>query len=322
MFRVAVVRMLPGLGDLLCAVPALHGLRRALPTARVTFVGRRSSRWFPARYADLLDDWIGCDWCPGLVESMDDAGSLAHVVNTARARRFDVAIQMHGDGRVTNGFTASLRARRWGGLSPSPRCADGTRFVPAGTHEIDRCVEAVRASGIAIEPGPLDFPLTPDDRRPAEVPSGSIAVVHPGASRPDRRWAAESFAAVTEHLLGHADAVALTGGAGERDVARAVRDGLRPSTRERVVDVSGRTSIGSLAALLSHASVVVSNDTGVAHLAAAVDAPAVTVFGDSDRPRWEPRGRCGSGVTGERGWPSVEQVTSTVDAVLERAVAC
>ncbi|CAN5655050.1 hypothetical protein BH18ACT2_BH18ACT2_18640 [soil metagenome] len=163
--------MLPGLGDLLCAVPALAGLRRLLPTAHVTFIGRRTSRWFADRFPDLIDGWIGCDWCPGLVESADDPGALAGVLAEAGRRPFDVAIQLHGDGTATNAFTAALGARHWAGLARRP--ADHRRAVPADTHEIDRCVEAVRATGLRIEPGPLLVPLGPDDDVPEEAPRGA-----------------------------------------------------------------------------------------------------------------------------------------------------
>lgn len=312
--KVAVVRMLPGLGDLLCAVPALHGLRTAISDSHVTFIGRRSSRWFAERYGRLIDDWIGCDWCPGLVESDDDPAALARVIGEARARHFDVAVQMHGDGRATNAFTASLGARRWGGLSIGDPVLGG--------HEIDRCVEALGAAGIDVRPGPLDFPLDPVDRRPSLVDTDRFAVLHVGGTRPDRRWPASSFAGLADALLERVDAVVLTGDSDERDVTRLVRRSVRSPERDRVLDVAGSTSIGSLAVLLAAACVVVSNDTGVAHLAAAVDAPTVTVFATADHHRWRARGThcCSVGHPGH--WPTAGEVLFAADALLDRAMTC
>ena len=314
--RIAVVRMLPGLGDLLCAVPALQGLRAAQPDANITLIGRGSSRWFAHRYSSLIDDWLGCDWCPGLVESTDDPAALDAFLDTARQRSFDLAIQMHGDGRATNAFTASLGASRWGGLSRAPTSGGSTALIDDAAHEVDRCVEAVRAAQIDITPGPGGFPVEPTDRLPVGVGEGPFAVVHAGASRPDRRWPAEWFSAVAALLAARIGCVALTGGRYERSLTALVRDGLDAGARRRVVDLAGQTRLGTLAALLTRSTLVVANDTGVAHLAAAVGAPTVTIFGGPHRRRWEPRGRWTVGVGVDGAWPPVDDVLTAVDTVL------
>ena len=95
-------------------------------------------------------------------------------------------------------------------------------------------------------------------------------MVHAGGSRPDRRWPAECFSAVTALLADRVGCVASTGSRYEMPVTARVRDGLDAGARRRVVDVAGQTTLGTLAALLDRSSIVVSNDTGVAHLAAAV----------------------------------------------------
>lgn len=309
--------MLPGLGDLLCAVPALGGLRAALPDAVVTLVGRSTARWFVERYPDLLDDLLGCDCCPGLVESDVDPRALVGVLAAARDRRFDVAIQMHGDGRCTNSFTAALGAGTWGGLAR--RRGDLLRVADRGTHEIDRCVEAVRAVGLRVDRGPMTMPLLPSDDTSHLAPPGTFAVVHAGASRSDRCWPAAAFGAVATSLLAHVDHVVLTGRLDEREVVAAVRSNIVGDAR-RVIDAHGRTSVASLAALLAAARLVLSNDTGVAHLAAAVGAPSVTVFGAADRHRWEPPGACCLG--GKAGWPGTADVICAAEALLARGTSC
>ena len=308
--------MLPGLGDLLCAVPALQGLRAARPDARITLIGRGSSRWFAHRYSSLVDDWLGCDWCPGLVESTEDPAALDAFLVSARQRSFDLAIQMHGDGRATNPFTASLGARRWGGLSRTFTPGASTVLVDDAAHEAERCVEAVRAVEIEITPGPGGFPVEPTDRAPAAVGDGPVAVVHAGGNRPDRRWPAERFSAVAAMLADRVGCVALTGSRYELPVTALVRDRLDGAARRRVVDLAGQTPLGTLAALLARSSVVVSNDTGVAHLAAAVGARTVTVFGGSHRRRWEPRGPWAVGVGVDGDWPPVEDVLNALDTML------
>ena len=317
--RIAVVRMLPGLGDLLCAVPALRAIRRAEPSAHVTFIGLPSGAWLRDRFPEYVDRWMACGSCPGLPESAPDWVAHQQFLAEAGAERFDLAVQLHGDGRVTNAFTESLGARRWGGLRRpgadewNPLLA----LIRLGRHEVERCGDALRAVGIPFDDTRLEFPIRPHDRRELRAVLGgrpqSLAVVHPGASRSDRCWSASAFAAIADHLAQRVDRIILTGSAGESGIVA----GVAAAMSARPIDLAGRTSVGALGALLAAARIVVSNDTGVAHLAGAVDTPSVTVFARSDRRRWAVRGACHRGVHGSRGgWPGAEQVVACVDDVL------
>jgi ADP-heptose:LPS heptosyltransferase len=321
--RIAVVRMLPGLGDLLCAVPALRAIRLAEPSAHVTFIGLPSGAWLRDRFPGYVDEWLPCSSCPGLPESTPDPVAHERFLVAARAARFDLAVQLHGDGRVTNAFTASLGASHWGGLrrpgtdnNSNPLLAE----LRPGRHEVERCADAVRAIGIAVRDLRLEFPIRPHDREELNAVLGSsppsVAVVHPGASRPERRWSASSFAAIADHLARRVDRVVLTGAAREAGILAGVT--ARMVTRP--IDLAGRTSVGALAALLAGACVVVSNDTGVAHLAGAVGTPSVTVFARSDRRRWAVRGARHRGVNGAGGgWPDSAAVAACVDDMLAGA---
>jgi ADP-heptose:LPS heptosyltransferase len=115
------------------------------------------------------------------------------------------------------------------------------------------------------------------------APRGRMpAVVHPGASVADRRWPAARFAGVADHLATRGLRVVLTGVPTEAEATTGVADRMRA----RPLDLTGRTSLGALGALLAGASLVVANDTGVGHLAEAVGTPTVRVFGASDPARW------------------------------------
>src|SRR5690606_31885727 len=70
--RIAVLRALPGLGDMLCLVPALRAVRAAEPEAHITLVGLASSAWFPGRYPALCDELLVLDGVPGIPEVRPD----------------------------------------------------------------------------------------------------------------------------------------------------------------------------------------------------------------------------------------------------------
>ncbi len=336
------MRVLPGLGDGLCAVPALRALRRAWPGAEITLVGLRAGEWLRDRYPHYVDGWLPCDAWPGLPEVDGTRAAAERFLRRARGRRFDLALQMHGSGRVTNGLTAALGARRWVGLadtsagtSPDGGPVGGeTQPYPDDRHEIERCLAVVQAAGVVAGDQTLEFPLRPHEVERAGTwlaPGERFAVVHPGASVPERRWDPAGFARVVEHLVLASELgvgrVVLTGGPGEGAVAAAVTERLAPTARARVLDLTGTTPLGPLAALLARAVLVVANDTGVVHLAAAVGAPVVVVGGASDWTRWRPWGSTHRAVGGPEagGWPTPDAVLEAVEFVVAttdaRAVA-
>ena len=110
----------------------------------------------------------------------------------------------------------------------------------------------------------------------------NLALVHPGAAYPARRWPAERWAGVAASL---APDVLITGGPAERSLAMRVADraGIDPA---RVL--AGRTDLLELAAIVQAARLVVSGDTGIAHLATAMRTPSVVLFGPTSPARWGP----------------------------------
>jgi ADP-heptose:LPS heptosyltransferase len=113
-----------------------------------------------------------------------------------------------------------------------------------------------------------------------------LVVVHPGASIAARRWSPRGFATVLDRLVASGSTVVLTGSGRERAITELVRS--MTASPDAVADLAGRTSLDALAAIVRRADLVVTNDTGVSHVAAAMSTPSVVVFTDTDPVRWAP----------------------------------
>ncbi|MGC4080000.1 MAG: glycosyltransferase family 9 protein [Rubrivivax sp.] len=286
--RVAVLRALM-LGDLLCATPALRALRAGLPQARITLVGLPWARELGTRLASV-DEFVELPGWPGLPERPPStrAEQLAFVA-AMRARRWHLALQLHGSGAVVNPLLAAFGARFNAGFAapgaPRPG-ADRRRFVPwpeRGT-EVERLLALTDALGLPRQGEHLDFPLQASDRAHAAalLGDGRWAIVHAGAQLPSRRWAPERFAAVADALAERGLRIALTGTDGERALVAAVASAMHAPA----LDLAGRSVLWTLGALVERAALVVCNDTGLSHVAAALGTASVVVASGSDVARW------------------------------------
>ncbi|MFL5734570.1 MAG: glycosyltransferase family 9 protein [Chloroflexia bacterium] len=292
--RVIVVRALPGLGDLLCAVPALRALRAGMPEAEITMLGLPWARSFFERFGDYVDDFLEFPGYPGIPEGPLDVRTLPRFLKRMQKQCFDLAIQMHGSGVTSNAFTMLLGARATAGFFlPGNYCPDERYFLPYDERESEagRYVCLMRFLGMPDRGEHLEFPLFTQDFRDleaiheaGELREGEYVCVHPGAQDLHRRWPVERFAAVADALAARGFQVVLTGTAAETGLTRA----LARQMRARPIDLAGRTNLGALAALLKGARLLVCNDTGVSHLADALQVPSVVIFTATEPSRWAP----------------------------------
>jgi ADP-heptose:LPS heptosyltransferase len=286
--RIAILRPL-FLGDLLCAVPAFRSLRQRFPSAEITLIGLPWAQEFIAR-CQYLDRLLPFGGWPGIPEVVVDPERIARFVDQAQAARFDLALQMHGTGRTTNDIVAALGARFAAGYGP-----DGDSRLDIvlpwrdEDHEIDRCLRIVGALGGEVTDRHLEFTLSPGDdgaalRSFGTLP-GPIIGLHPGAKEPARRWPPEHFAELGNTLAHEIGArLVITGTAGEANLARVICDRLTVPA----LDLTGRTDLGGFAAVIKRLDLLVTNDTGASHLAAAFRTPSVVLFGPTRPDRWAP----------------------------------
>lgn len=297
------------LGDMLCAVPALRALREALPTTRITLVGLPSAQQFAARFTRYIDDFIAFPGHELFPEQPVQQHKLADFYATMRARRFGMALQLHGSGAQSNLVTRAFGARAMAGFGHT-RPGPGEFFMPFPDEgpEPLRLLGLVSALGAPACGTHLEFPLADADERElgasglaGGLAPGSYVCIHPGASVSDKCWPAVRFAQVADQIAReYRLRIVLTGSAGEALLTSAVA-GLMHAP---AVDAAGPVSVGAMAALMSHARLLLANDTGVSHIAAGLRLPSVILFSLAEIERWAPldrqRHRCLWDPNGER----------------------
>ncbi len=285
--RIAIFQAL-NLGDLLCTTPALRAIRCRFPAAEITFIGRPWAEDFVTRLS-TVDRFLPFPGFPGIAESPAGARQVV-----PRWPRFDLVIQMHGSGEVSNGFVATLDATHSVGFGPV-----GERRLTTALNWVEREPEPLRwlrlAEAVGAAPAGLhvEFPVTPAERARAAALIGSpderpVIGLHVGASDPSRRWPANPFARLGDRLAERRQArIVLTGSEQERALTASVRRMMSADA----IDLAGMTDLGELAAVISTLDLLVTNDTGVSHVSAATRTPSIVLFGPTRPGRWAPLDR-------------------------------
>ncbi|GAA3697235.1 glycosyltransferase family 9 protein [Nonomuraea antimicrobica] len=273
--RIAVLRA-NALGDYLMAVPALEALKRAYPGARLTLLGRAWHAEFLTGRPGPVDDVVALPPISGVSTPEIGRPVPDGLCEELRERGFDLAVQIHGGGRFSNPFVRRLGARVTAGMR-APGAESLDRWVPYTDyhHETLRFLQVaalVGAVGNGLEPR---VEVTADDRaelaRALGHPPPGLVAVHPGASDPRRRWPVERFAEVADRC---GRPVVVTGTRAEQDLVM----GVVAAMRRPAIPVVGALGIGGLAALYEGCDLLIANDTGPRHLAAAVGTPTVAVY--------------------------------------------
>ncbi|MBM9469381.1 glycosyltransferase family 9 protein [Nakamurella leprariae] len=293
-----------GLGDALTGIPALRALRRAHPDRPLLLAaGSAVGRFLVAA---------------GVVDGFLPTRDLAPL--PAVSPPF-LAVDLHGNGPASHDVVAATRALHLLTFaSPDAGYPDGPVWR-RDEHEVLRwCRLAAEVVPAALAGTPDDLLLAPTwDDGPGAGPDAPV-VLHPGAAFGSRRWPASRFAELATALVDEGHRIVLTGGADEVELCAAVVAGMPAHARAAVRVTAGALDLPALVETVRTARLVVSGDTGAAHVATAVRTPSVLLFGPTP-PRW-----WGPLVDLDRHpvlWPAAEGYRgdphgSQVDAVLDR----
>lgn len=283
------------LGDMLCAVPALRALRGALPQAHISLVGLPWAQEFADRFHTYIDEFIVFPGHPAFGEQPLQQDLLPGFYRDIQARRFSLALQMHGSGEISNGIVKEF-GTRWAAGYSSTSSDDSEDFFyfpyPTTGPEPLRLLDLIIQLSAPALGTHLEFPLTDADWQELGesglgqgLKPGEYICIHPGARFRDKCWPVERFAHVADQLaLDFGLTVVLTGSVKEHDLTSAVADHMQTPA----INAAGPISIGAMAALMSQSRLLVCNDTGVSHIAAGLKLKSVVIFSKADITRWAP----------------------------------
>jgi len=280
--RILVIR-LRSIGDTVLATPVLSTLRRELPQAEIDVA---LEDWV----SPLLDGFEGVE----LVSIGSDAAKRLRAAGRLRKRHYDAVINLHGGSTSSTLAAATLAEYRIGfshyrfprtytHLYDSPAEFWGTDQI----HSVEQQLALIGLAGIEVDRStPTSLPLNAAAEASIEqklVTDGPIALIHPAAAYETKRWAAEKFARVAKFLREKGFSVVAIAAGNEKWVL----DELKAHTNCDLRTFDDLT-LPEITALARRSAIFVGNDSGIAHIAAAVQTPAVVIFGSSNRVHWRP----------------------------------
>jgi len=297
--RVLVVRQQNQMGDMLLATPAYRAIKESLGAPEVGVVTARINRdvLLNHPYVDRVFTY----------HNRDPLGA-AWMIRDIRRARYDLAIVLH---TVSFSFTSALI-----GLLSGARVRVGSTSDPFGhglggafyhlelplpskeelakMNEAEHNLYPLRALGIdttdlspVMSPSEKNARFARDFIEKTATPGRKRIVVHPGAGKTENVWPPERFAEVVNRIAERIDAdfCVVKGPRDERHV-----EDFQRAVKAPFATLEGRP-IGDVAAVLRDADLVLCNDTGIMHVACAVGARTLAVFGPTDPARWAPRSR-------------------------------
>ena len=287
--RVLVVR-LRSIGDTVLATPALDSLRRFLPHAQIDIV---------------LEDWVapvlaGFDAVDNVIKvERGSARARMQVARRLRAIRYDVAYNLHG------GTTATLLVRASGArhrvgyayyqyawLYNHRAPLSSELWGREKTHSVEQQLALLGWTGVPVTDRPPTR-LVVTNEADASVQarlnavgldaSAPFALIHPAAAFDSKQWATENFARVIADLHARGLPAVAIAAPQEREIVESLR-----RITSAPLQIFADLSLPEVTALAARARLFVGNDSGIAHIAAAVETPSVVVFGSSNVAHWRP----------------------------------
>jgi lipopolysaccharide heptosyltransferase II len=302
--RILAVR-LDNLGDVLVTTPAIHAVKASLPGTALTLlaspIGAQAGQLNPD-----VDDVIvyQAPWMDPWHQLPQDSAREQRMIETLRERGFDGAIIFTSFRQSPLPaaylcYLADIPLRLAASIDgPGSLLTTRHKHPDRMMHEVERGLDLVGAIGLETDERDLVLRVLPDDRELIArflrawgiKRDGPLVVLHPGCSMPARTYPWDRYAAVADLLVDRLGAtIMLTGSTAERALVDRVYDRIQSRTRQVTHALAGALSFPAFCALLEAADLVITNNTGPMHVAAAVKTPVVALFALTNPPgQWGP----------------------------------
>ena len=278
-------------------LPALSSLRASFPNAKITWLVR-------SNFAPLLKDNPGLDdiilfdrkllgkwWCcPKAFHE------LKKFIKNLRQHKFDLTIDFQGLFRTALFAWLSGCKKRFGpkdarefaSLFYNHKIAHNTDSI----HVVDKFLDLVSATGASkiiseynLSPTPQATEYIMKLLKKNNIILGKYVIFIPGSAHDSKCWPTEKFAELANQIVSeYSVSIIVAGTTDEKPLAEKIIAG----SSTPVLDLTGRTNIPQLIALLKNASLVISNDTGPGHIAVALDTNVVMIIGPTNPARIKP----------------------------------
>ena len=301
------------MGDIVLALPALSALRRNFPDAKISWLVRSEFapllKGHPHLDEIILFDrrFLGKAWV-----NPRAFVALSSLIRKLRSSEFDLVIDLQGLLRTALLSFLSGCKRRFGMANAREFAyifyTDKIKQDRDSIHLVDYYLNIVKAAGVSLrqaqggkqnqtidtsvqfilpQTGAADNSIA-DLLKSSNVNRSNYAVFVPGSAHDDKRWPAECFAELAGKVSSQFGfSIVAVGTAAEKDIVEQIKN----LTNVPITNLAGVTNISELISLLRTAELVVSNDTGPGHIAAALGVPIVMIFGRSNPARVAPYGR-------------------------------
>jgi heptosyltransferase-1 len=305
--RILIVK-LSAIGDVVQTLPMVEALKERYPQAHIDWLVEEEA-------SDLL---IGHPALKRVIVSRRKSWQkrlflkgqfwitlreIGKFIRDLRSLKYDWVIDNHGI--FKSGLLVILsRGRRKIGFRASPGIADEgnylctrERYKPLNIerHALERYLDLIAQVGVPVSKPTLHFVVPADSRRKAEkllqqhgFCAGPLVVIHPMAKWATKQWPLENFARLADALVQKGASVVFTGSLDDREPVREILRWV--PTSGKVLNLVGETTLRELAGLFSLSDLVLTPDTGPMHVAAAVQAPLIALFGPTAPWRTGPYG--------------------------------
>lgn len=285
------------LGDIILALPALTALRKSFPDAKISWLIRPEFAPILENHPHLTEiiifdrKFLGKAWFhPGAL------ASLVSLIKRLRHAEFDAVIDFQGLFRTASLAWLSGCKKRFGianarELAPLFYTHKITQTKDC-IHLVDFYLKIIKAAGASELDVEFVLPQHPEAAdsvagllQSRDISPDNYVALIPGSAHEDKRWPVERFAELAERISSQFGLpIVATGDSGES----ALIEKLKDLSNVHVANIAGKTSLSELVVLLKNARLVVSNDTGPGHIAAALSTPLVLMFSWSNPARIAP----------------------------------